>query len=40
MVWSQGDNANSQNSYQRIYDLDLTQPRGVDADFDTKANLY
>ena len=30
MVWSQGDNANSQNSYQRIYDLDLTQSN-VDA---------
>ncbi len=25
MVWSQGDNPNSQFSYQRIYDLDLTQ---------------
>jgi hypothetical protein len=26
MIWSQGDNQNTQKSYQRIYDLDLTQP--------------
>lgn len=31
MIWSQGENSNNQNLHQRIYDLDLTQPGGVDS---------
>jgi len=31
MIWSQGDNQNSQFCYQRIFDLDLTHPGGVDS---------
>ena len=31
MIWSQGDDQSSQFCYQRIYDLDLTHPGGVDS---------
>ncbi len=31
MIWSQGANSNDQNLHQRIYDLDLTRPGGVDS---------
>ena len=31
MIWSQGDNSSAQNLHQRIYDLDLTRPGGVDS---------
>ncbi|MFI5406713.1 MAG: hypothetical protein ACHQ1D_09405, partial [Nitrososphaerales archaeon] len=31
MIWSQGVNTNNQFCYQRIYDLDLTHPGGVDS---------
>jgi len=31
MVWSQGVNSNNQFCYQRVYDLDLTNPGGVDS---------
>ena len=31
MIWSQGVNTNNQNLYQKIYDLDLTHPGGVDS---------
>ena len=31
MIWSQGVNSNNQFCYQRIYDLDLTHPGGVDS---------
>ncbi|MCC6396199.1 MAG: T9SS type A sorting domain-containing protein [Bacteroidetes bacterium] len=31
MIWGQGPNTSSQSSYQRIFDLDLTQPGGVDS---------
>ncbi|MCL4279615.1 MAG: hypothetical protein KJZ60_08015, partial [Ignavibacteriaceae bacterium] len=30
MIWSQGENSTNQFCYQRIYDLDLTHPGGVD----------
>jgi hypothetical protein len=31
MIWSQGENSTNQFCYQRIYDLDLTNPGGVDS---------
>jgi len=31
MIWSQGENSNNQFCYQRIYDLDLTNPGGTDS---------
>lgn len=31
MIWSQGEDFNSHLCYQRIYDLDLTHPGGVDS---------
>ncbi|KAA0246780.1 MAG: T9SS C-terminal target domain-containing protein [Chlorobiota bacterium] len=31
MIWSQGENSTNQFCYQRIYDLDLTHPGGVDS---------
>lgn len=31
MIWSQGLSYNDYNCYQRIFDLDLTQPGGVDS---------
>jgi hypothetical protein len=31
MIWSQGPDQNNQSCYQRIYDLNLTHPGGVDS---------
>ena len=31
MIWNQGNTFNSQFCYQRIFDLDLTHPGGVDS---------
>ena len=31
MIWNQGPNQNDQSMYQRIFDLDLTHPGGIDS---------